>query len=410
MDITDKNQLKKDRLIKGQRAAKYSTLTNLCLSIIKGFFGLMSGSVALIADSIHSFSDIFASLAVYIGLKLSQKKPDEKFPYGYYKTETMASLIVAVIILFGGLEIALQSLNGIFDPQPLKLPLIAILVAVVSVAASLLLTRYEHKIGNEIKSPALMSDAKHSLIDVFSSLLVFTGVLTSYMGYLIFQGVAGLMVALLILWMGWKIGKDAVLVLMDASIDPKLIQQIKGVALAVEGVEGVNGVKVRSSGPYLFGELHLETKKNLSVEKAHEISDKVDEMVRKDVEKLETLLVQVEPVKKDFIRFALPLENKDGLNSVPSSHFGKVPYFLIWEVHDGEIKNYQIKDNPAHYLEKKKGIKTAEFLVKEKVNVLLGEELGEGPRYVLSGEIIHCIRPEGSTTKEIMVNTKNIVL
>ena len=370
----------------------------------------MSGSVALIADSIHSFSDIFASLAVYIGLKLSQKKPDEKFPYGYYKTETMASLIVAVIILLGGLEIALQSLNGIIDPQPLKLPLIAILVAVISVAASLLLTRYEHKVGNEIKSPALMSDAKHSLIDVFSSLLVFVGILSSYLGYLSFQGVAGFMVALLIIWMGLKIGKNAVLVLLDASIDPKIMHQIESAALTVDGVEGVNSVKVRSSGPYLFGELHLETKKNVSVEKAHEISDKVEEMVRKDVEKLETLLVQVEPVKKDLIRFALPLKTRDGLNSVPSTHFGKVPYFLIWEVHNGEIKNYQIKDNPAQYLEKKRGIKTAEFLVNEKVDVLLGEELGEGPRYVLSGKVIHFISPEGSTTKEIMVNTKNIIL
>ncbi len=410
MDMTNKNQLKKDRLIKGQRAAKYSTLTNLCLSIIKGFFGLMSGSVALIADSIHSFSDIFASLAVYIGLKLSQKKPDEKFPYGYYKAETMASLIVAVIILFGGLEIALQSLNGIIDPQPLKLPLFAFLVAVISVAASLLLTRYEHRIGNEIKSPALMSDAKHSLIDVFSSLLVFTGILTSYMGYLSFQGVAGLMVALLIIWMGLKIGKNAVLVLMDASIDPRIIHQIKGAALAVEGVEGVNGVKVRSSGSYLLGELHLETKKNLSVEKAHEISDKVEEMVRKDVEKLETLLVQVEPVKKDLIRFALPLETRDGLNLVPSTHFGKVPYFLIWEVHSGEIKNYQIKDNPAQYLEKKRGIKTAEFLVNENVDVLLGEEVGESPRYALSGKVIHFISPEGNKTEEIVLNTRNIIL
>jgi cation diffusion facilitator family transporter len=409
MDMTNKNQLKKDRLIKGQRAAKYSTLTNLCLSIIKGFFGFMSGSVALIADSIHSFSDIFASLAVYIGLKLSQKKPDEKFPYGYYKTETMASLIVAVIILFGGLEIALQSLNGIIDPQPLKLPLIAILVAVISVAASLLLTRYEHKIGNEIQSPALMSDAKHSLIDVFSSLLVFAGILSSYMGYLSFQGVAGLTVALLIIWMGLNIGKDAVLVLMDASIDPEIIKQIKGAALTVNGVEGVSGVKVRSSGPYLFGELHLETNRNVSVEKAHEISDNVEEMVRKDVEKLETLLVQVEPVKKDLIRFALPLKTRDGLNSVPSTHFGKVPYFLIWEVHNGEIKNYQIEDNPAQYLEKKRGIKTAEFLAKETVDVILTEELGEGPSYALSEYFIHFLAPEGNTVEEIMKNSLNMI-
>lgn len=410
VDRTNQKQLKKHILIKGQRAAKYSTLTNLALSVIKGVFGLMSGSVALIADSIHSFSDIFASLAVYIGLKLSQRKPDEKFPYGYYKTETMASLIIAVVILISGLEIASESLQGIIDPQPLKLPLIAILVAVLSVAVSLLLSRYEQRVGHEIESPALMNDAKHSLIDVFSSLLVFAGILFSYMGYLSIQGVAGLMVALLVIWMGFKIGKDAVLVLLDASIDPETVQQIKDIALAVDGVEGIHEVRVRRSGPYLFGELHLETKKNLSVEKAHEIADKVEEMIRREVEKLETLLVQLEPVKKDVIRFALPVKTSQGLQSQPSTHFGKVPYFLIWDVQGGDIESYQIKANPARGLEKKRGIKTAEFLVNEKVDVILGEELGEGPRYALSENVVHFTSPEGGTVKEIMENTKKTVL
>jgi cation diffusion facilitator family transporter len=410
VDRTNQKQLKKYRLIKGQRAAKYSTLTNLALSIIKGVFGLMSGSVAIIADSIHSFSDIFASLAVYIGLKLSQRKPDEKFPYGYYKAETMASLIIAVVILISGLEIASESLHGIIDPQPLKLPIIAILVAVLSVAVSLLLSRYEQRVGNEIESPALINDAKHSLIDVFSSLLVFAGILSSYIGYLSIQGVAGLMVALLVIWMGFKIGKDALLVLLDASIDPETVQQIKDIVLAVDGVEGVHEVRVRSSGPYLFGELHLETKKNLSVEKAHEISDKVEEMIRREVEKLETLLVQVEPVKKDVIRFALPVKTSQGLQSQPSTHFGKVPYFLIWDVQGGDIESYQIKANPARDLEKKRGIKTAEFLVNEKVDVILGEKLGEGPKYALSENVVRFASPEGGTVKEIMENTKEMVI
>ncbi len=132
-----------------------------------------------------------------------------------------------MVILISGLEIASESLQGIIDPQPLKLPIIAILVAVLSVAVSLLLSRYEQRVGNEIESPALINDAKHSLIDVFSSLLVFAGILSSYIGYLSIQGVAGLMVALLVIWMGFKIGKDALLVLLDASIDPETVQQIK---------------------------------------------------------------------------------------------------------------------------------------------------------------------------------------
>jgi len=98
------------------------------------------------------------------------------------------------------------------------------------------------------------------------------------------------------------------------------------------------------------------------------------------------------------------------LKSIPSNHFGKVPYFLIWDVHHGEIENYQIKDNPAHELEKKRGIKTAEFLVNEKIDVFLGDELGEGPRYALSENVIHFVNSEGDTTEEIMENTRNMVL
>lgn len=404
------NQLNsKNGLKKGETAAKYAILTNLFLSIIKGIFGLLSGSVALIADSIHSFSDIFASLAVYIGLKLSQRKPNQKFPYGYYKAETMASLIIAVVIVMSGLEIIMESVEGIINPQPLKIPLIAILVAAISVAVSFLLYRYENNVGNEIRSPSLLGDAKHSLIDVLSSFLVFAGIMASYIGYLSLQGVAGLMVSLLIIWIGLKIGKNAVLVLLDASLDPETVKKIKNLVLSVDGVEGVHKLKVRSSGPYIFAELHLETKKEMSVEKAHELSRKVEGIVKKDVKKLETLMVHVEPVKTDTVRFAIAIENNNGLKSVPSKHFGKIPFFFIWKVRNGEIETYQIKNNPANTIERKRGIKTAEFLVKENVDVILTEELGEGPKYVLSESFIHVFDPEGDTLEEIMENSIKLI-
>ncbi|NYB51424.1 MAG: cation diffusion facilitator family transporter [Methanobacteriaceae archaeon] len=395
----------KERLKKGERAAKYAILTNLFLSVIKGIFGLLSGSVALIADSIHSFSDIFASLAVYIGLKLSQRKPDQRFPYGYYKAETMSSLIIAVVIVIGGLEIIMESFQGIIDPQPLKMPFIAIIVAAIAVIVSFLLSRYEKQIGDEIGSPALLGDSKHSLIDVFSSALVFASILASYIGYLSLQGVAGVVVSLLIIWMGLKIGKNAILVLLDATLDPETVGKIKELALSVNGVEGVHEVKVRSSGPYIFAELHLETKKEMSVEKAHEISTEVEKMVKKEVKKLETLMVHVEPVKKDKIRFAIAVENNNGLKSIPSKHFGKIPYFFIWDVSKGEIETYQIKNNPAYEIEKKRGIKTAEFLARENVDIILTKEMGEGPKYVLSESFIRFLPPKGDNLEEIMKNS-----
>ena len=106
-------------LKKGERAAKYSTIANISLAIIKAVVGVLSGSIALLANSVHSFSDIFASLAVFIGLKLSQRKPDENFPYGYYKFETLSSLVISVIIIISGIEIAIESINGIITPKQL---------------------------------------------------------------------------------------------------------------------------------------------------------------------------------------------------------------------------------------------------------------------------------------------------
>lgn len=98
------NNESKNNLKKGEKAVIYSSIINFLLAVVKGIVGFLSGSIALIADSIHSFSDIVASLAVYIGLKLSMRKPDEKFPYGYYKIESFASLIISVIIVVTGIE------------------------------------------------------------------------------------------------------------------------------------------------------------------------------------------------------------------------------------------------------------------------------------------------------------------
>jgi len=154
-------------LRKGEKAAIYSSLTNLLLAILKGIIGILSGSIALIADSVHSFSDIVASLAVFIGLRLSQRKPDEMFPYGYYKIESFVSLIVSAIIIVTGIEIALESFNVFINPTTIEMPLISLSVAAFSAVISFLLARYKEKVGRDIDSQALINEGKHSFIDIF---------------------------------------------------------------------------------------------------------------------------------------------------------------------------------------------------------------------------------------------------
>ncbi|MBI5458740.1 cation diffusion facilitator family transporter [Methanobacterium sp.] len=394
-----------NRLKKGETAAKYSTLVNLFLAIIKGVVGVLSGSIALIADSVHSFSDIFASLAVYIGLRFSRRKPDEKFPYGYYKFETLASLVISVIIIITGFDIIVESLNGISTPKTIEIPLIALSVAVLSVAVSLLLARYKERVGNEIGSPALISDGKHSLVDVFSSIIVFVGILSAYIGYPVLQSVASFAVALLIMYIGLKFGKEAILVLLDACIDPGIVENIKSIATNFEGVEGVHDIKVRRSGPFVFAELHLGTKKRLPIQKADEISRSVEKLIKKEINDLDTITIKIEGEKKLILRIAAPLVDNKGLMSNISKHFAKSPYFLIADITNGKIKKFQIKKNPSLIYERKRGLKTVEFLKNEDVDIVLFEgEVKEGPTYALSDELIKVLSPDGITLEEILLN------
>lgn len=392
-------------LKKGETAAKYSTIANLSLAIIKGVVGVFSGSIALLADAVHSLSDIFASLAVYIGLKLSQRKPDEKFPYGYYKFETLASLVISVIIILSGFEIVIESIKSIIAPTTISIPLFAISVALLSVVISFFLAKYKDKIGTEIGSPALINDGQHSYVDVFSSLLVFAGILGAYIGYPVLQGVAGLAVALLIIYIGLKFGKNAILVLLDANLDPKTVQKIESMAINFEGVEGVHDIKVRRSGPYVFAELHLETKRRLSIAKANEISKNLEKRVINEIADLDSLTIKIEPGKKIIFRAAVPVDKDEGLKSDISQHFAKAPYFLMVDLDKEEIKNFQLKKNPATEYERKRGLKTVEFLKNEDVDLLLfNGEVKEGPAYALSDELIDIVRTKGLKLEDMLLN------
>jgi cation diffusion facilitator family transporter len=398
------NNEAKNNLKKGGKAAIDSSLINLLLALFKGVIGFLSGSIALIADSIHSFSDIVVSLAVYIGLKLSMRMPDEKFPYGYYKIESFASLIISVIIVITGIEIALDSYNAFLSPSTIEIPLVALFAAALSALVSFLLARYKQEIGRTIGSQALINDGKHSFIDIFSSIIVFVGILSSYMGYLRIQGISGILVALLIIYMGFKLAKDDILVLLDANMDPEKIEEIRTIAENVAGVEGVHAIKVRRSGPFVFAELHLETKKGLSVKNASEITGNIKKAVKGRIKNLDSLTVQIEPFKKERLRVAVLVENKKGLQSDISEHFARAHYILIADVVKGQIISTVVKDNPGTTLEKKKGIETAEFLEKEKVDVLVSTGVGEGPKYVLSDKSIDVMVPRGKNLEEMIMD------
>lgn len=375
-------------LEKGKRASLVSALAIAFIAVLKGWVGLASGSIALLADAVHSFSDIFSSLAVWFGLFLSQKKPTEKFPYGYYKGETFASLIVSLVIIASGIGIMKESIERFFSPTPTSMHSIAILVAVFSAIVSYLLAGYKERVGKEINSQALISDGRHSLVDVGATLLVVVGVSASYLGYPLIEPLVGVVIALLILRLGIEGGKNAVLVLMDVRVKPELFSRIEGELKKAKGIIGVHELKIRRSGPFIFGEAHIEVEEGIPVEKANRIAEDAEGMIKKRFPQVDSLLLHVEPAKKKEFRVAVPVEDTNGLDSKPSSHLGRAAYFLIADVKENKIIGWKIHENPGARAEKKRGVLASNLLRDKKVDVVLLNEIGEAPYHILKDSYI----------------------
>lgn len=375
-------------LKKGEKAARSTALIQAFLGMIKGGVALLSGSIALLADAVHSVSDVIGSLAVWLGLRLAQKKPTEMFRYGYYKAETLASLAVSVIILVSAIEIFVESLEKIFMPPTISLQNLAMVTAGVSAVFSYLLARYKERIGREINSQALVGEGKHSMIDVCLSLTVLGGILCSRFGLTWVEPLAAVLISLFIGKLGFGLAKDAVLVLMDVSVKPRIIDEMKGAAEKVPGVKAVHAVKMRRSGPFIFGEMHLEVEETIDVDKAQRISDEVQGKVRESRPEVDSLTIHVEPARKERFRVAIPIAEDRGLESTPHPHLGRAPFFLFVDITEGRIEGWFVKENPGSKLDRKRGMAAGNLLVEEGISVLVTKGVGAGPFHSLRDRFV----------------------
>jgi cation diffusion facilitator family transporter len=377
---------------KGEKAAKLSTIILLALSTLKGIVAIISGSVALLAGTIDSFSDVFSSIAVWAGLRIAKKKPTERFPYGYYKAETFALLVVSLIIVVSSILIMLESFEKLFEVNGISFSDLALVAAAISVVIYYLLAKYKGRVGREIGSQALISEGLHSMVDVYTSVLVFVGVFLASFGFQFVEALIGLAISAYVLMRGLWFGKDAVLVLMDVSPSPQRVKEMKEIAESVHGVKGTHDIRLRKSGPVFFSEMHLELQEGLSLERAHAISEEVETKIKERFKDLELVTVHVGLAHRDKTKIAIPILEDKGMDSSATLHFGSAPYFAFLEVQEAQIVSLHVKENEGAKLSHKKGIQAAHLLVEEKVDVVLAGSLGEGPFHVLGDNLIQIYR------------------
>jgi cation diffusion facilitator family transporter len=363
-----------------ERMGVFSLLINVGLVGLKLALAAFSGSLALAASATDSAVDIFASLAVLVGLVISKRKT-KTFPFGLYKVENLVSVVIAVLIWVAGYEIAKEALASTTSPVRVEWWVLA--GASLTVIVPLLWSVYELRVGRETNSPSLKAEARHYQTDVLSSLIVFASVGASALGFRV-DRLGALLVLPFIAKAGWDLLVDGMKVLLDASLDQEALGEVREIIESFPGVTAVDSVVGRNSGRYRFLQADIELRTS-DLEKAHHLSERLEQAIKEGVPNVERVVIHYEPRVKISLTYGIPLQEPAG---TISEHLGKASYFALVEVstEKGNVLHQETIANPHREQEKQKGIQVANMLVDHGVDVLLLKEdlEGKGPSYVLA--------------------------
>lgn len=281
------------------RAAARSTWVsvgvNLTLTVAQIVIGLVARSQALVADGVHSLSDLLSDFVVLFVNRHSQKAADAEHPYGHQRFENAATLLLGVLLMSVGAGMLWQAVQQLAAPSGSSVEMPALWMALGTLAAKELLFRYLLRVGKRLKSSMLVANAWHSRSDAASSLVVALGIGGSLAGYPFLDAVAALVVGLMILRMGWRYGFGSLNDLMDHAVDQGEVDAIRATLAAAPGVAGVHDVRTRKMGDMVLVDAHIEVDATLSVEAGHAIAVAAREQVMQQHHRVLNVMTHVDP-------------------------------------------------------------------------------------------------------------------
>ena len=262
-----------DRQAAGHRSTMVSVVINIVLTIVQLFIGLFAHSAALVADAVHSLSDLVSDGVVLVANKHSQKAPDADHPYGHRRFETAASLIIGALLLSVGLGMLWASFQKLQNPGLIsEVHGSALAVALLALVAKETLFRYMLHVAKQVRSSMLAANAWHARSDAASSLVVAIGILANISGFPLADPLAALIVGLMIVRMGWKFFFVSFNDLMDQAVDEDTEKRIRDHLLSTPGVHGIHALKTRKLGDMIWVEVDLEMDGALTIAQGHAIA------------------------------------------------------------------------------------------------------------------------------------------
>ena len=260
-----------------------SVLVNSILFIFKLVIGVMVGAVSVIADAVHTLSDVVSSIVVIWGFKQAEKPADVEHPYGHGRAEYIATLIIAILLCVAGIEFIEASIDRIQKPEQVVAEWWMILILMVTIIMKEITARYAEFLSKKIASGTLHADAWHHRIDALSSLLVVGALIAGKYGYPSSDGWAGLGVALFLIYTGFIIAKDAVDDLIGKPPTSEEVEVIRQIVMSVDGVLGAHDIIIHSYGHDKFASVHVEIDADETTAVAHDISEEVEDKLEKAI-------------------------------------------------------------------------------------------------------------------------------
>lgn len=282
------------------RVSFVSIVVNVVLSLFKLIAGILANSAAMVSDAVHSASDVFSTVVVIIGIKISSKASDKNHPYGHERLECVAAIVLSTILAVTGLGIGYTALRKMIsgDAGDLVVPgMLALVAAIVSIATKEAMYWYTRMNAKRIDSSALMADAWHHRSDALSSVGALVGIGGAMLGFPILDTVASFVICFFIEKAAYDIFRDAVDKMVDKACDEETENALKKCALSQEGVLGVDLLRTRVFGNKIYVDIEISADANDSFKEAHRIAENVHESIEKNFTKVKHIMVHVNPIE-----------------------------------------------------------------------------------------------------------------
>jgi cation diffusion facilitator family transporter len=286
---------KQTRYSIAKKVSAISFSANVLLAIFKVIAGVFGHSTAVIADASESLTDAISSSIVWISIHVANKPSDFEHPYGHHRIETVSSLIVGIIIFLVGLLIVISSARHVISGE-VEIPTnIALAAVIISGIINEIFYQYTVRIGKKISSSGLVAVAHDFRKDALTGLIALTGVVGSKLGVKFLDPVAAIVIAIIILRIGFKVSWSSINELLDITPDSEILVKIRKTAQSVTGVEHVKRFRARKTGPYIYVDVEIEIDESMSVLESHKVAEEVKSSLRNELPNIRDIMVHIEP-------------------------------------------------------------------------------------------------------------------